>query len=132
MLRKAVSEMARCRGCIHYEVCAKEGRMVQVDEHTWDDYNQLDNVECFCENYISTADVVPRAEWISVEERLPESNTRCVVWSFDYIWRVRFAFYNVCTKRWYVVCDDQIKDTKRDGVKVTHWMPLPEPPKTNQ
>jgi hypothetical protein len=54
--------MARCKECIHYAVCAKEGRMVQVDEHTWDDYNQLDNVECFCENYISAADVAPRAE----------------------------------------------------------------------
>ena len=72
--------MARCKECIHYAVCAKEGRMVQVDEHTWDDYNQLDNVERFCENYISTADVAPRAEWISVEDRLPEEGEYVIVW----------------------------------------------------
>jgi hypothetical protein len=79
-----------------------------------------------------TADVAPRAEWISVGERLPESDTRCIVWSFDYIWRIRFASYNRGTERWYVVCGGQIKDTKRDGVKVTHWMPLPKPPKAKQ
>ena len=76
-----------------------------------------------------TADVAPRAEWISVEERLPESNDRCIVWYFDYIWRIRFASYNSGTKRWYVVCGGEIKDTKRDGVNVTHWMPMPQPPK---
>ena len=36
--------------------------MVQIDEHTWDDYNQLDDVERFCDNYIATADVVPKSE----------------------------------------------------------------------
>lgn len=54
--------MARCTECFHYEVCAKECRMVQIYEHTWDDYNQLDNVEKFCANYIPTADVAPKSE----------------------------------------------------------------------
>lgn len=54
--------MARCKECMHYAVCSKEGRMVQIDEHTWDDYNQLDDVERFCDNYIATADVVPKSE----------------------------------------------------------------------
>lgn len=53
--------MARCKECIHYIVCAKEGRLVQIDEHTWDNYNQLDDVERFCVNHLA-ADVVPRAE----------------------------------------------------------------------
>lgn len=55
---------------------------------------------------------VPR--WISVEERLPENSTRCLICDvtgrqifseFDRLW----GFY------------DSI-------FKVTHWMPLPEPP----
>ena len=54
--------MARCEECLHYCVCAKEGRMVQIDEHTWDDYNQLDDVERFCENYITAANVAQRAD----------------------------------------------------------------------
>ena len=60
--------MARCKECMHYDVCSKEGRMVQVDEHTWDDYNQLDNVEVFCGEYMS-ADVVPRSEVDRAYER---------------------------------------------------------------
>ena len=32
-----------------------------------------------CIDNAPTADVAPRAEWISVEERLPESNDRCIV-----------------------------------------------------
>ncbi len=26
--------------------------MVQIDEHTWDYYNEIDNVEHFCDNYV--------------------------------------------------------------------------------
>lgn len=54
--------MARCEECLHYPVCAKECRLAQIDEHTWDNYNQLDDVEKFCDNYISTADVVAKSE----------------------------------------------------------------------
>ena len=54
--------MARCEECLHFDVCAREGRMVQIDEHTWDDYNQLDNVEQFCDKYVPAADVVPKSE----------------------------------------------------------------------
>lgn len=54
--------MARCKECIHYEICAKEGRLTQIDAHTWEDYNQLDDVERFCNNFIGTADVVPKSE----------------------------------------------------------------------
>ena len=53
--------MAQCKECLHYGVCAKEGRLVQVDEHTWDEYNLLPNVEQFCTSYF-TADVVPKSE----------------------------------------------------------------------
>ena len=61
--------MARCKECLHYEVCAKEGRLVQVDEHTWDNYNVLDDVEHFCTNYF-TADVVPKSEVVELENKL--------------------------------------------------------------
>ena len=54
--------MARCTECFHYSVCAKEGRRVQIDSHTWDDYCQLYDVERFCSSYIATADVVPKSE----------------------------------------------------------------------
>ena len=53
--------MARCEECLHYDICAKEGRLVQIDEHTWDNYNQLDDVERFCVNHLA-ADVAPKSE----------------------------------------------------------------------
>jgi hypothetical protein len=35
---------------------------VQIDAHTWDEYELLDDVEKFCEHFKNTADVAPRAE----------------------------------------------------------------------
>lgn len=69
--------MARCKECIHYVVCAKEGRLVQIDEHTWDDYNQLDDVEHFCDKYLAHADVVPKSE---VEHWKEEANRYQNLW----------------------------------------------------
>lgn len=68
--------------------------------------------------YLPTADVAPRAEWISVEERLPEQyglfliaddkgNMEVASWTKQFGW---FSGGN------------RVK-------RVTHWMPLPEPPK---
>ena len=55
--------MARCEDCYHYEICAKQSRMVRIDEHTWDTYEEeLEGVEKLCEQYIPTADVVPKSE----------------------------------------------------------------------
>ena len=54
--------MARCKDCYHYEICSKQSRMVQIDEHTWDTYEEvLEGVEKLCEHFI--ADVVPRGEF---------------------------------------------------------------------
>ena len=62
--------MARCKECLHYDICAREGRMVQIDNHTWDDYNRLDDVERFCDNYIPTTDVVPKSEVEELEKEV--------------------------------------------------------------
>ena len=64
--------MANCKECMHYKVCAKEGRLTQIDEHTWDYFNELDNVEKFCDNYISTADVVPKSEVEKLQAKIDE------------------------------------------------------------
>lgn len=63
-----------------------------------------------------------KQEWISVDERLPEPNklVLCIWEREDDGWNYGFARYqreNV----WYV---------SNEGMpRVTHWMPLPEPPK---
>ena len=63
--------------------------------------------------------------WISVKDRLPEKETEYICWFGDY---PLGAFAMVC--RW-----NKIKGAfwcYSDNAKwafVTHWMPLPEPPK---
>lgn len=62
-------------------------------------------------------------EWISVEERLPEEKVDCIVHykhaycDNDDYWAIGICFY------------DGEKFQFDSAYKVTHWMPLPRPPK---
>ena len=58
-------------------------------------------------------------QWIPVTERLPENNTRNVVCYIDPIDGEKTVSSDVFWKERWV----------RFGEYVTHWMPLPEPPK---
>lgn len=59
------------------------------------------------------------SEWISVKDKLPEEddlyNVYCKDGSMAYAWFVK--------DRWFIDCCEC-----GDGY-VTHWMPLPEPPR---
>jgi len=59
------------------------------------------------------------SEWISVKDRLPERIAHYIVWvregGYD------FAFLN-SKEEWITTLGNQT-------FEVTHWMPLPEPPK---
>ena len=58
-------------------------------------------------------------EWISVEERLPQECTQVIVCDED--WTVGEAFYYK---------EDRFEWIDSEKLAfVTHWMPLPEPPK---
>lgn len=64
-------------------------------------------------------------KWISVDERLPEKTEGfyvCLIFRKDQ--NVRQSMYNTKTKRFQDMNFHDIHDS------VTHWMPLPEPPKT--
>ena len=62
-------------------------------------------------------------EWISVEDRLPEEKVNCIVHyqhsycDNDDYWAIGICFY------------DGEKFQMDWSYKVTHWMPLPKPPK---
>lgn len=62
-------------------------------------------------------------EWISVDDRLPEEKMNCIVHykhaycDNDDFWAIGMCFY------------DGNKFQLYWSYKVTHWMPLPEPPK---
>ena len=62
-------------------------------------------------------------EWISVDDRLPEETINCIVHyqhaycDNDDYWAIGFC------------CYDGEKFQLGPAYKVTHWMPLPQPPK---
>ena len=64
-----------------------------------------------------------KTKWISVNERLPEEKVDCIVHykhaycDNDGYWAIGICFY------------DGEKFQFNQAYKVTHWMPLPEPPK---
>lgn len=60
---------------------------------------------------------------ISVEERLPEKNYHDFVLAWNGL-HVEFLHYDHRYKQWEDYCS-----LKEHPWKVTHWMPLPEPPK---
>lgn len=71
------------------------------------------------------------SEWVSVEERLPQTGECClVVWS-GHVQRVSYRRVGVgfaCADGYEWETSDCIgSDPIPDG-QVTHWMPLPAPP----
>lgn len=58
-------------------------------------------------------------EWISVDDRLPKNDNRVLV----YMHENQLSYARMDTDR--VVKGEWV----RWGKSVTHWMPLPEPPK---
>ena len=88
---------------------------------------------------VPAADVVERPRWIPVTERLPEENGRYLVRYVrdidleggvhsDEVRTMRFVD---AQWRFPFICNPDVrKFVTRE--KVTHWMPLPEPPKEEE
>ena len=88
-----------------------------------ENYDGMDEVNEACRMGM---EALERTRWIPCSERLPEGVSRCLVCRFDYVTKTRFidilwfeagAWWN----RLY-----------GGDFAVTHWMPLPEPPKEEQ
>ena len=81
--------------------------------------------DCFPDRFADhlIANGVTVQEWISVDERLPEEKVNCIVHykhaycDNDDYWAIGICFY------------DGEKFQMDWSYKVTHWMPLPQPPK---
>jgi len=75
-----------------------------------------------------------KQEWILVNDRLPEvdesdewrveSKESADVWCYGELFGMVVARYSYRAKRWV---SNMIWSPK--GIEITHWMPLPEPPK---
>ena len=84
-----------------------------------------------CANKLNFMDIVRRQEavyaeqkWISVKDRLPEPDTKVLVYG-----RNEYGVYCITClysahRKWLYH-----NRTTADGETITHWMPLPEPPK---
>ena len=71
---------------------------------------------CEVEIEIGKMQSVPMPQWIPVTERLPEHGQEVIVYSGNVLKPTVFAY--------------QFWNPKYDSWKhITHWMPLPEPPK---
>ena len=62
--------------------------------------------------------LTPPNEWVSVEERLPEEKQRVIV-----------RCERVGTSVGWILWGNWMTDIGPGAGKVTHWMPLPSPPK---
>lgn len=123
--------MATCKDCLHWNACKA---MLEADGgiRIADDFKGSADR---CKNFVSAADVAPRAEWISVEERLPD-NCRAVLVALEGLTiggAPAMVIGSYSGGYWMVAdADGTHYLTKYMRYKVTHWMPLPEPPKANQ
>ena len=67
------------------------------------------------------------SEWIRVEDRLPEKDQECIVYSSEIGVMVETFEDRHAANNWLV--DIQAWCGRCEEYEVTHWMPLPEPPK---
>ncbi len=61
------------------------------------------------------------SEWISVKDRLPRSDGQYIVCNSGFVIPARYTTYELGKRAWF--------GRFSELHKVTHWMPLPEPPK---
>ena len=81
------------------------------------------------------ADVQPVNQWISVKDRLPEAVEEDVNGKIAFSKSVLVylvydnGFTYITNDRFRVDSKSWLHEIPGEGCKVTHWMPLPEPPK---
>ncbi|EKS1297071.1 DUF551 domain-containing protein [Escherichia coli] len=79
------------------------------------------------QNALSGNSPVTPDGWISCSERIPDDKQYVWCWGKSYGWTECDTFegyYDWSRNKWWAVTDDG----EEPASKVTHWMPLPEPP----
>lgn len=84
---------------------------------TWQDLEDPDS-SLLPDAATAITDLLARLEWVSVEQQMPEEGRPVLVWC-----RSRMSTRHATVSTFY---DGKWSRRVRD---VTHWMPLPEPPK---
>ena len=94
-----------------------EDQMTRAYPYTTDQFRIETTVDHLIANGVTVQ------EWISVKERLPQEKVNCIIHykhaycDNDDYWAIGMCFY------------DGEKFQFGPAYKVTHWMPMPQPPK---
>lgn len=99
-----------CKKCIHKAVC--------------DNYEQwIGDITGFENIRATKCPYFQESGWISVEDRLPETRRSVLGWCPEY--QNIYCLSQHEDGTWWFFSDGNIKCSE----EVTHWMPLPKPPK---
>ena len=117
MYEKLVKRLINLRICIQQSGSIEDYPLLR---EAADAIEELENV---LDNLNKT-----KSRWIPVTERLPESGTRALVMRFDFV--TETPFYDLL---WFDKGEWWNRHYTGDyAYAVTHWMPLPEPPKEGE
>ncbi|EEV3946843.1 DUF551 domain-containing protein [Escherichia coli] len=100
----------------------------ELSELTWCSHNQHhdDTLYVRADLVNGNSPVTPDG-WISCSERMPNDKQYVWCWGKSYGWTECDTFegyYDCSRNKWWAVTDNG----EEPASKVTHWMPLPEPP----
>ena len=124
-----------------YEELIKRLRALCEDCKLWDGYRCCLEGDCTAQTRLQAADAIeelarrceqfqymPPPAWIPVSERLPKYGTKVLVFAYGH--DVLTARLCKETEFDYPVfdCNGIYNELAKQG-RITHWMPLPEPPK---
>ncbi|HBD3369650.1 TPA: DUF551 domain-containing protein [Escherichia coli] len=112
------------RTCAFHTDAQKAAQWLQAcDGNRVQEYVKLERLRnALSGNYPVTPD-----GWISCSERMPNDKQYVWCWGKSYGWTECDTFegyYDCSRNKWWAVTDDG----EEPALKVTHWMPLPEPP----
>lgn len=121
-----------CKDCVHFKVCEFVGMYF---EDVAVEASSSDDVEDLCPRFENKADFVEvkHGAWTPVKEELPRSRREYLcICVFDESER---QYYNVLrfhpetnAENGYVT-GPHFSNEGMNGMRVTHWMPLPKPPR---
>lgn len=69
-------------------------------------------------------------EWINIEERFPQPNVDVLAYRNDGVIRITYFFKSGIIKPKSKAY--RFRQDIRNGLMITHWMPLPIPPKNEK
>ncbi|EPF8318212.1 DUF551 domain-containing protein [Shigella boydii] len=110
--------------CAFHTDAQKAAQWLQVcDGNRVQEYVKLERLQ----NALSGNSPVSPGGWISCSERMPNDKQYVWCWGKSYGWTECDTFegyYDWSRNKWWAVTDNE----EEQASKVTHWMPLPEPP----